>query len=44
MVSGYVDDDVNRKYQRAYKFATITIVGDHAPLILGIDPVKENSN
>ncbi|WP_348611004.1 transposase [Halobaculum rarum] len=41
MVSGYKKDE---EYKRGYKFATITLVGDHAPIVLGIEPVKENSS
>lgn len=40
MVSGYKKDG---EYKRGYKYATITLVGDHAPIVLGIEPVKENS-
>jgi hypothetical protein len=40
MVSGYKEDG---EYKRGYKYATITLVGDHAPIVLGIEPVKENS-
>ena len=40
MASGYKKDN---EYKRGYKYATITLVGDHAPIILGIEPVKENS-
>ena len=40
MVSGYYKDD---EYKRGYKYATITLVGDMAPIILGIEPVKEDS-
>lgn len=40
MVSGYKKDD---EYLRGYKYATITLVGDNAPIILGVEPVKENS-
>jgi len=40
MVSGYKKDG---KYKRGYKYATITLVGDHAPIVLGIEPVKEDS-
>jgi hypothetical protein len=40
MVSGYKKDD---EYLRGYKHATITLVGDNAPIILGVEPVKENS-
>ncbi|QZP36585.1 transposase [Halobaculum magnesiiphilum] len=41
MVSGYKKDE---EYKRGYKFATITLVGDQAPIVLGIEPVKENSS
>jgi hypothetical protein len=41
MVSGYKKDG---EYKRGYKYATITLVGDVAPIILGVEPVKENSN
>ena len=40
MVSGYKED---KEYMFGYKYATITLVGDHAPIVLGIEPVKENS-
>ena len=40
MVSGYKDDG---EYKRGYKFATITLAGNLAPIILGVEPVKENS-
>ncbi|MCD2199336.1 transposase [Halobacterium sp. KA-4] len=40
MVSGYKKDG---EFKRGYKYATITLVGDHAPIVLGIEPVKENS-
>ena len=40
MVSGYKED---KEYKFGYKYATITLVGDHAPIVLGIEPVKENS-
>ncbi len=40
MVSGYKNDG-ELKY--GYVFATITIVGNHVPIILGIEPVKEHS-
>lgn len=40
MVSGYTKDGA---VKRGYKFATITLVGEHAPIILGIEPVKEDS-
>jgi hypothetical protein len=41
MASGYKKDD---EYKRGFKYATITLVGDMAPIILGIEPVKEKSN
>ncbi|MDL0138617.1 transposase [Halobacterium salinarum] len=41
MVSGYKK---NGEYKRGYKYATITLVGDLAPIPLAIEPVKENSN
>jgi len=40
MVSGYKKDG---EYKHGYKYATITLVGNHAPIVLGIEPVKENS-
>ncbi|GGL73024.1 transposase [Halocalculus aciditolerans] len=40
MVSGYVDDG---ELKHGYTFATITIVGNAVPIILGIEPVKEHS-
>ena len=40
MVSGYKKDN---EYKRGYKYATITLAGDLAPIILGVEPVKENS-
>ncbi|ELY76948.1 hypothetical protein C488_07462 [Natrinema pellirubrum DSM 15624] len=40
MVSGYKKDG---EYKRGYKYATITLVGDHAPIVLGIEPVEEDS-
>jgi hypothetical protein len=41
MVNGYIDDDPDKQ---GYKFATITIVGDNAPIILGVEPYKQNSD
>lgn len=41
MVSGYKKDG---EIRRGYKFATITLVGDNVPIILGVEPVKEDSN
>jgi len=40
MVSGYKDDG---EIKHGYTFATITIVGNNVPIILGIEPVKEHS-
>jgi hypothetical protein len=40
MVSGYKKDG---EVKRGYTFATITIVGNNVPVILGIEPVKEHS-
>jgi len=40
MVSGYVDDG---ELKHGYTFATITIVGNDVPIILGIEGVKEHS-
>jgi hypothetical protein len=41
MVSGYLDDG---KLKHGYTFATITIVGNNVPIILGIEGVKEHSD
>lgn len=41
MVSGYVDDG---ELKHGYTFATITIVGNDIPIILGIEGVKEHSD
>lgn len=38
MVSGTKNSD-----ERAYKYATLSIVGESVPIILAIEPVKENS-
>lgn len=40
MVSGYKKDE---EFKRGFKYATLTLVGEHPPIILGIEPVKENS-
>jgi hypothetical protein len=40
MVSGYVEDG---ELKHGYTFATITIVGNDVPIVLGIEPVKEHS-
>jgi hypothetical protein len=31
------------KEGRSYKFATLTIIGQDTPIVLGIEPVKERS-
>lgn len=41
MASGYRSSSDGFCY--VFKYATITIVGDNAPIILGVEPVKENS-
>ncbi len=40
MVSGYKKDNA---YKRGYKYATITLAGELTPIIIGVEPVKENS-
>jgi hypothetical protein len=40
MVSGYKKDNA---YKRGYKYATLTLAGELVPIILGVEPVKENS-
>jgi hypothetical protein len=40
MVSGYIEDG---ELKHGYMFATITIVGNGVPIVLGIEPVKEPS-
>lgn len=40
MVRGYVEDG---ELKHGYTFATITIVGNDVPILLGIEPVKERS-
>jgi hypothetical protein len=40
MVSGYREEG---ELKHGYTFATITIVGNDVPIILGIEPVKEHS-
>ncbi len=40
MESGYEKDG---EYKRGYKYATITLVGDHAPIALGSESGKEDS-
>lgn len=49
MASGYKkdddpDDDKKGDIRYGFKYATITLVGDNVPIILGVEPVKENSN
>jgi len=45
MVSGYKksSDSKDERYKRGYKFATLTVVGDDTPIVLAMEPVKENS-
>ncbi|NUB93072.1 transposase [Haloterrigena sp. SYSU A121-1] len=38
MVSGTKDEDC-----RAFKFATLSIIGQNIPLVLGVEPIKESS-
>jgi hypothetical protein len=40
MVSGYKEDG---ELKHGYTFATITIVGNDVPIVLGVEPVKEHS-
>jgi hypothetical protein len=40
MVSGYKKGG---EYKRGFKYATISLVGHHPPIVLGVEPVKENS-
>ncbi len=40
MVNGYVDDDPRKQ---GYKYATVSLVGDCAPIALGVEPYKQNS-
>lgn len=42
MVSGYATNDGDAT-ARGFKYATLTLVGDTAPIILAIEPVKEKS-
>ncbi|SDJ62457.1 transposase [Natronorubrum texcoconense] len=39
MVSGLKDE-----HARGYKFATLTVIGKNTPIVLAIEPVKENSD
>jgi hypothetical protein len=41
MASGYKDNE--DEFARGFKYATITLVGDNVPIILGVEPVKNNS-
>ena len=53
MASGYVKGDDNqaneddgsgpKEARYGFKYATITLVGDNVPIILGVEPVKERS-
>lgn len=43
MVSGTEKKDDHGRRERAYKFATLTIVGQDTPLTVAIEPVKEQS-
>ncbi|MFC6838421.1 transposase [Halomarina ordinaria] len=40
MVSG-VKDSNKKKTERGYKFATLTIVGPDTPIVIGIEPVRD---
>lgn len=40
MVSGYKKDN---EYKRGFKYDTTTLAGNLAPIILGVEPVKEDS-
>lgn len=47
MVNGYSGpstENPDEEYKRGYKFATLTVVGEDTPIVLAIEPVKENSN
>lgn len=49
MASGYKktddpDDEKKGEIRYGYKYATITLVGNNVPIMLGIEPVKEKSN
>ncbi|ELZ98076.1 transposase IS4 family protein [Haloferax mucosum ATCC BAA-1512] len=47
MVSGYSgpsEDDPASDYERGYKFATLTVIGEDTPIVLAMEPVKEKSN
>ena len=44
MASGYKkEDEEDPRYPRGYKFATITLVGQNVPIVLGVEPVRNNS-
>lgn len=42
MVSGYKKDK-KKQTERGYKFATLTIVAEDTPIVLGIEPVRDYS-
>jgi hypothetical protein len=47
MVSGYsgpTEEEPNAEYERGYKFATLTVIGEDTPIVLAMEPVKEKSN
>ena len=44
MASGHKKDkEDDTRYPRGYKFATITLVGQNVPIVLGVEPVQNNS-
>lgn len=44
MASGYKkENEEDPRYPRGYKFATITLVGQNVPIVLGVEPVRNNS-
>ena len=44
MASGYKkENEDDPRYPRGYKFATITLVGQNVPIVLGVEPVRNNS-
>jgi hypothetical protein len=44
MASGYKkESEDDPRYPRGYKFATITLVGQNVPIVLGVEPVRNNS-
>jgi|AntDeeMetagen192_2_1112575.scaffolds.fasta_scaffold01964_4 hypothetical protein len=47
MVSGYsgpTEEEPSAEYERGYKFATLTVIGEDTPIVLAMEPVKEKSN